>query len=323
MKFCYSLIAVAVLQSVALAADPGLLSLVMPDAKILSGIRADQMRDSLFGQYLLSHLPASGANLSNFITQTGFDPRKDVTEVILASNGDSKTAQSHGLLLARGVFNVPKMSAAARANGATTTTFNGIDILTFAARGTPAVAHGMAFLDGSTAVIGDVASVKSAIEQRKSNAPPSSSLLDKVAQVSANNSFWFVTLTPIAQFAAALPDSNLRSALNGNVLATINQLSGGIRFGDTVKLSLEAVARTDKDAQALADVLKFAASLVQLNGQNNAASAEVGALLNTLESKTSGNVTTLSLALTEQQLEQLLGALGQQNHPGSKKINRG
>ena len=65
------------------------------------------------------------------------------------------------------------------------------------------------------------------------------------------------------KLAATLPDPNLSSALNGNVLAAINQLSGGVRFGDIVTVSVEAVARTDKDAQALADVLKFAASLVR------------------------------------------------------------
>jgi hypothetical protein len=322
VKFSHALIVVAALRSIAFAADPGLLSLVMPDAKVVSGIQADQTRNSLFGQYMLSHMQASDANLSNFIAQTGFDPRRDVSEIILASNGESNTPQRQGLVLLKGVFDISQMTAAAQANGGTITPFGGLDIVTYPARGQQQIAHGIAFLDPSTAIMGDVASVEAAIQRRKTNKPPSSALLDKVAQVSVNNDFWFVTLAPISRFAAALPDPNLSSALNGNVLAAINQLSGAVRFGDTVTISVEAVARTDKDAQALADVLKFAASLVQLNSQNNPASTQIASLLNTLDPKTAGNVTAISLAIPEKQLEQLLETVGQQGRPIRKKASR-
>ena len=207
-------------------------------------------------------------------------------------------------------------------NKLTITSFGGVDIVTYPAQGKQQIAHGIAFLDPSTAVLGDVPSVETAIQQRKANAPPSSSLLDKVAQVSVNNDFWFVTLAPISQFAGALPDPNLSSALNGNVLSAINQLSGAVHFGDTVTISVEAVTRTAQDAQALADVLKFAASLAQLNSQNNPASAQIAALLNTLDSRTAGNITTISLAVPEQQLEQLLVTARQQGRPMRRKVSR-
>src|SRR5579864_6501119 len=152
VKFSHALIVVAAFGSVAFAADPGLLSLVMPDAKVVSGIQADQTRNSLFGQYLLSHLQASDANLNNFIAQTGFDPRKDVSEIILASNGDSNTSQRQGLMLIKGVFNVSRMTAAAQATGGTITTIGGVDIVTYPAQGKQQIAHAIAFLDPSTAV---------------------------------------------------------------------------------------------------------------------------------------------------------------------------
>jgi hypothetical protein len=68
--------------------------------------------------------------------------------------------------------------------------------------------------------------------------------------------------------------------------------------------------------------LKFAASLVQLNSQNNPASAQIAALLNTLDSRTAGNTTTISLAVPEQQLEQLLATLGPQGHPIRRRADR-
>jgi hypothetical protein len=66
--------------------------------------------------------------------------------------------------------------------------------------------------------------------------------------------------------------------------------------------------RSEKDAQALVDVVKFLAGLVQLNRQNNPAAGQVATLLDTLQTSTSGNTTTISLAVPEQQLEQLLNS---------------
>ena len=111
--------------------------------------------------------------------------------------------------------------------------------------------------------------MKAAIDRKQSNAPTDSTVFTKAQQVSANNDFWFVTLVPLSNFAGAIPDSNLSGAMQGNLFAAINQASGGVRFGDTVTISAEAVTRSEKDAQALVDVVKFFAGLVQLNKQNN------------------------------------------------------
>lgn len=102
--------------------------------------------------------------------------------------------------------------------------------------------------------------------------------------------------------------------MKGNLLAAISEASGGVRFGDIVNISAQAVTRSEKDAQALVDVVKFVAGMVQLNRQNNAAAGQVATLLDTLDCKTAGNVTTVSLAIPEQQLEQMLEMMRQQSH---------
>ncbi|HTC88537.1 MAG TPA: hypothetical protein VK686_09590, partial [Bryobacteraceae bacterium] len=135
-----------------------------------------------------------------------------------------------------------------------------------------------------------------------------SNVTTKAQQVSATNDFWFVTLVPLSNFSGAIPDPNLSGAMQGNLFAAINQASGGVRFGDTVTISAEAVTRSEKDAQALVDVVKFFAGLVQLNKQNNPAAGQVATLLDTLQATTSGNTTTISLAIPEQALEQLINS---------------
>jgi hypothetical protein len=118
-----------------------------------------------------------------------------------------------------------------------------------------------------------------------------------------------------------MPDANLSGAMQGNLLAAINQMSGGIRFGDTVTISAEAVTRSEKDAQALVDVVKFFAGLVQLNRQKNPAAGQVATLLDTLQTSTAGNITTISLAIPEQQLEQMLNSAHPARAKAAARIN--
>src|SRR5271155_5451268 len=78
--------------------DPALLALVMPDAKMLVGIQVIQAQSSPLGQYLLSQVQLD-RNTNQVMTAAGFDPRRDLRE-ILAASGDGL----NGLLLGRGTF---------------------------------------------------------------------------------------------------------------------------------------------------------------------------------------------------------------------------
>ena len=306
------------------AVDPGLLRLVMPDAKVIAGLQVRATKNSLFGQYVLSHMQIEDAAFKKFIAQTGFDPRRDVTEILLASNWEQSTPQSRWLVAARGSFNLPQITAGAKTYGGTVTDFQGVGILTYSEEiktqdAPPEVQSGIAFFDSSSAVMGDLASVKAAIQRKQNGAAPTGDLLGKVRDLSAKNDFWFVTTVPISEFAGAMPNPNLSGAMKGDLLAAIHQASGGIRFGDTVTISGEAITRSDKDAQALMDVFRFLASLIQLNTENNKVAGQVSTLLDTMDLKTAGNVMTMSLAIPEQQLEQLLNTMHQERSQAHKK----
>jgi len=290
----------------AFAADPALLQMVMPDAQVLAGLQVNQAKSSPFGQYVLQHLSVNDTQLGKLASDTGFDPRRDVTEIVLASNWKSDSPGNRWLALADGSFNVDKISAAAAVNGAVPSVYKGVNLLTHSAGSGTQPPIAIAFLNPSLALAGDVLSVQAAIGRRQSNAPTDSNVSAKAQQVSANNDFWFVSLVPLSNFSNAIPNANLGGAMQGNLFAAVNQASGGIKFGGTITISAEAVMRSEKDALALVDVVKFVAGLVQLNRQNDPAAGQVATLLDTLQTTTSGNVTTISLAVPEQQLEQLL-----------------
>ena len=80
------------------AADSQLLSMVMPDAKVVAGVNVQQAMATPFGQYVLSLIAPQDQQIQSLATQIGFDPRRDVRELLVASTG----APAHaGLVLAR------------------------------------------------------------------------------------------------------------------------------------------------------------------------------------------------------------------------------
>src|SRR5260370_26636387 len=100
------------------AADPTLLNLVMPDAKVLAGVNVQQAKGTQFGQYILNELQSHDAEMQKLVTLTGFDPRRDVIELLVASDGTPGSRS--GLALAKGTFVVAKVTASATLSGATT-----------------------------------------------------------------------------------------------------------------------------------------------------------------------------------------------------------
>lgn len=303
--FCLTLVRI-----VAFSADSSLLILVMPDAKVIAGLQVDQARNSPFGMYVLAHMQLDDPAFLKFMAATGFDPRRDVREVLIASNG-LQYDPSHWLVLAKGAFTPARIVSAAQAAGGVATKYRGLEILTSdkqSTRETPmqSLSGAIAFLDASTAVMGDMPGVEAAIDRYETNPGVSTNLAGKVRQISANNDFWFTTLVPLAEFAAAMPDPNLSSAMKGNLLGAVQQASGGLKFGPTVQVYGEAITRSPQDASALVDVVKFIAGLIQTNRQNDKTAAQVSTLLDALRTSAQGNVMTMNLEIPESTLEQML-----------------
>jgi hypothetical protein len=295
------------LATVASAADPQLLKLVMPDAKVVSGIDIDKVKGTPFGQFFLSQLPAPDSGFQEFVTATGFDPRLDIHEILMASAADP--GKKTGLLLVRGDFDPARILSLFKAMGKTPETYNGIAILS---PGTPknanAVSEAYAFLDNTTAIAGDLNSVRGAIDRRNSTGSPlDAGLSGKITSTSANQDAWVVSIVPISSFANAVPNKNVSGALQGDLIKGIQQSSGGVKFGNTIEISGELDARTDSDASSLADVVRFFMTMAQ---GNSAGHADLAALLQTLTVNTDANAVKVSLAIPEIQMEMLFKMFG-------------
>lgn len=291
--------AVFVFLSAALyAADPQLMGLVMPEAKLVGGINVVEAKSTPFGQFILNRMGVGDKGFEELITATGFDPRRDLTEIVLASTGEP--GSSRGVLLARGAFDVTRIAALMRGAGKTPEIYKGVEII-----GGKQEAHVLAFLDGGTAVAGDMESVKAAIDRRARPTRLDAAVTHKIDELSASQHIWGITTAPLANFSLQAPDPKVGGILEGDLFKTIDRASAGLRFGETVQLNAEAAARTEKDAAALADALKFLANLAGMQSQKNR-SMNLSGLLASMKLTSESNLVKLALEMPETDFENLI-----------------
>ena len=277
------------------AVDPGLLGLVMPDAQVLGGMQVQRSLASPFGQYFMTQIPTNDG-VSKFAAATGLDVRRDVREIVVASVGGTLGAgnANPGLVLVRGTFEPARFAALATLSGSRVTPENGVLVITPPQN--PATS--LAFLDPSTLVIGDGASVKDAIARHAAHATFGGPLAQQAQVASGANDVWITTLTPLAQFM-----KGANSPLPPALLQTVAAISAGVHFdAGAVTLLGEVSTPSEKDAQSMADMLKFLAAMLQSNKSQN---PQAAALLQSAQFTASGPVMRISLSVPEQQMEQL------------------
>src|SRR5262249_32267765 len=156
-------------------------ALAPADTNAFVGIQVDQAQTSAFGQYILAQIDP-GAEFNRFTTATGFDPRRDLRQILIAATGRG-TGKNSGLILGRGAFQPDKLAAAAVLSGATKSTYSGIDIYTSTSKANQEV-QSIAFLDPTLVLIGDSATLQSAIDRYRSRTAYTGSLTQRVNDVS-------------------------------------------------------------------------------------------------------------------------------------------
>jgi hypothetical protein len=188
------------------AADSQLLSMVMPDAKVLAGVNVQSAKASPFGMYVLTQMESNNTELQQLIALTGFDPTRDVVEVLAATDSTQGHTSPKGLVLARGTFNIETITAAATAKGAATETYNGVPIIEDPQKGA-----GIAFINSTLVAAGDIANVKAAIDRPSTGQSLPAGVLSQVSQWSANDA-WVITTVPLSGLGVGVGTTSSSSA---------------------------------------------------------------------------------------------------------------
>ncbi len=232
---CFVILAVLAHSLPAASIDSVLIQLIPPDSTFLFGAHMDQLRTTPLYQKLVAQkkLP----QLDQFAAETGFDPRRDVRELLAASNGKET------VLLARGNFHIGNIQ------GVTRSTYKGYAIY----------AHGeggYCLLDSTLAVAGQLPELHAALDQYKSgNRAATAALLVKAQAIPNLNQVWVVSAGGADFIARNLPQDG-----NGANFARIFRALQNTTFEADLRNGLDAIAQgncqTDKDAKDLGDAAR-------------------------------------------------------------------
>lgn len=292
----------------AFAADPRLMNLLMPDARVVAGVNVTNARITPFGQYVLSQMTSSvDQQLTGFINTTGFDPRQDVSEIIAASSVN--LTSPGGLLVALGNFRVDQLSAAiAKMPHVTLQNYGGATVIT---GGDAKNSFSIAFFGTNIAALGDAASVKAAVDRSAGANSINPALATRVQALSTTEDAWAVTLDPITSF---IPGMSAGSDIPG-MFAGIQASSGGVKFGASVDITAQAITTDPKNAKALADVVQALATIFSMSGGQDPQFASLAKLLQGVRVSADGTAMNLTLSIPEAQLETIMNGMVAQAKP--------
>lgn len=286
------------------AVDSSLLALVPQNSQFVAGINVAASRDSDFGRYLSTRFSTDMKGFEELTAATGFDPRRDLQSLLFA--GSSPVSEGDrdfkGIVLARGTFDESKIRSAALAKGGVVQSFSGVDLYT---GGDGHRQNAFAFLQNDVLATGSIPQLKDAITNRSARSTLNAQLQKLITQAGTYNDVWFATIAPLSRFPMHFAPGQDGRADASQTLQAVSAASGGIRFGSSLEITLDGIARSEKDASALADVLRFGASLLQMRGESDPNSAALASALRQMIVTASGQNVHLALSVPEATIEQL------------------
>ena len=293
-SFFAAIIVVICISGTVSAADSQLVGLMMPNAQVLAGMNVMQVRNSPYGQYLLAQIPLTHPQFQQFVQATGFDPLRDITEVLAASAG--VPGDKSGLVAVRGSFDISHILAFVKTMGAKVDQSQGVPVIS-----SPDGQMAIALMDATLALAGDANSVTAAVARRSSPSAVNPALTAKATTLSSIQDAWVVS-TIMPGSVGIGPGGP--AGLNLTALQNIQQSSAGVKFGASVNVTAEVVADTPQNASALADVVRLLVNLGQMS-QSNPQAAQFAQVLQNLSIQTKGSAIEVSLAIPEDVVEQL------------------
>jgi hypothetical protein len=224
--------------------------MVPPNATSLVGAHMDKIKETAFYRKLLAAqtLP----QVDQFAKDTGFDPRRDVRELLFVTT-------PHGdVMLARGTFHLN----------------------TAHLRGVPKVRHGeydiwdrdsrgFCILDSTLAVAGDVVAIEDALDEWKSGAHTGAkSLLARAASVNPQSQFWGVS-TGLAGFLAEHPPTVTSGLDLSKIFRGLEDTLFQVDLSTGLRADVHGTTATEKDAISLRDAVRGMVGLGRLQVPDN------------------------------------------------------
>ena len=224
--------------------DNVLARLVPPDSVSLFGARMDQVKNTPLYQKLV--VQQKFDQLDEFAANTGFDPRRDVRDLLVASSAKPKS----GVLLARGSFHLTSENIA-KMKDVRKLTYHGYTIWTNTAQ-----EAGFCIMDPSLAIAGPVTGLHEALDQyRVGNRSATAALLAKAQAVPMQFQLWAISLGGADFLANNMPDTG-NAANFRKIFHSLDNTFFQADLTHGLNTMVQGSCRTDADAKNLGDAMK-------------------------------------------------------------------
>jgi hypothetical protein len=295
-------------QALVASTGPTELAFVPADAAVVAYADVRSIMDSelrqRFKQSLNLPVPSEEGQ-QQFRDETGIDIEHDIDYVVASFTppADGGEMKPHGVVVARGRFDVVKLEGFARDHGAELQDYKGKRLLVLQhsfhneTSDTPAVTEYrpretgvLAFLEPGLVAIGDLNSVQRSIDAQMSaqSITSNNEMMDLVKDIERTNNAWAVGRFDLIANRAKLPEQIARQIPPVKWFAAAGHINGG------VSAQLRAEATDDQAAENLRGVINGVISFARLQGQND---PKLQALIQSLQLSGSGKTVQLSVTV--------------------------
>jgi len=276
--------------AIACAADPALLNLVMPGARVFAGVNVERIFASPIGKEIDSKIREAAPQFQEIMNQAGFNPTRDLKEILIVATAQGQNGPS--LFLVRGSFDAAKLGTYLASSGQTPHNYEGVRILSNPAQKSSSVA----LLDDGIAVAGELDQVRAAIHRRNHGTELPAELASRIAALSERYDIWFQSSVPVMPLTGKLSDPKFQQG--AEVLKSIQQLSGGVKFSSGLDLAAEVVTHNEQEAASLLGMMQMFTGFLTANQQSP------GALKpDAVKLSAQGKTVHFALSVTEEQLK--------------------
>jgi hypothetical protein len=282
------------------------LAQMVPDATTtLIGMRMEQLKSTPLFQKMIAQekLP----QLDDFARESGFDPRRDVRDLLLASNGKQT------VLLARGSFHLNIPATAKRFN------YHGYVIVS---NGAAPDEHsgGFCILDSTLAAAGPLPALEAALDQYKlRNRNNAVRLLSRARGIPETYQFWGVTSGGGSYISDNMPSSPGAPEF-GRIFRSLQDTMFEADLRNGLKGFFEGWCLSAQDAKNLSNAARGMVGMGRLNTPEN--QPDLLRLWDGIKVEQDDKKVTLTTDIGQDLIDQLLKLI-QSNAPGSKHNGRG
>jgi len=244
------------------AADalPG--ELIPPEARVVIGIHVGNLSRAFAASDFAAELKSQSSAILAQTPLAGFDPMKDLDEVLIASAGGGPNAPT--LVVIRGRFDVERLG-----NGAKR--YHDVPLLEDPRQANSA----MALLDANTALAGDLPLVRAAIDRRGQGARMNAALAARIEPMRSRYEIWGAGDIPEAAPAAA-------AAGAPNPFEAIDRFQFGASVSHGLQFVAELRARNRQEAEKLATLVQMWQTMLK-NPQTSGAKIQIASENSTLK----------------------------------------